>query len=86
MEIRNPELLVQAARVAVDGRRVGVSQIQRKVRVGFARAARLLIELQDLGIVGEPDRSGWRDVLVGDEDARRIIGEYLERAGIGDGQ
>jgi DNA segregation ATPase FtsK/SpoIIIE-like protein len=80
MEIRNPDLLRAAAKVAVTERRVGAAMIQRKVRVGFAAAAGLLDQLAALGIVGERDPEGWRHAIVTADEAQRI----LERAGIGD--
>jgi DNA segregation ATPase FtsK/SpoIIIE-like protein len=82
MEIRNPELLRDAARVALGTDKVGVTTIQRKARVGFATAAGLLDQLAALGIVGERDQKGWRHAIVTEEEAQRI----LERAGIGDGR
>jgi DNA segregation ATPase FtsK/SpoIIIE-like protein len=82
MEIRNPELLRDAVKVAVTERRVGATTIQRKARVGFVTAAGLLDELAALGIVGERDPKGWRHAIVTEEEAQRI----LERAGIEAGQ
>jgi hypothetical protein len=82
MEIRDPGLLRDAVKVALSMEKVSASKIQRKARVGWATAARLLDELTGLGIIGERDAKGWCEVLAGEEDARRI----LERAGIGAGQ
>jgi len=43
------------------------SLLQRKLQIGYARAARLLDQLEQAGIVGPPDGSKPREVLVKDE-------------------
>jgi S-DNA-T family DNA segregation ATPase FtsK/SpoIIIE len=43
------------------------SLLQRKLQIGYARAARLLDQLEQVGIVGPPDGSKPREVLVKDE-------------------
>jgi DNA segregation ATPase FtsK/SpoIIIE-like protein len=52
-----------------------VSLIQRKLAVGYPRAAHLMDSLHELGIIGSPQAGGKsRDVLVKSvEDARRMI-------------
>ena len=48
-------------------RRLGkasVSLLQRRLRVGYARAARMLDQMEDRGIVGAADGSRFREVLI----------------------
>ena len=54
-------LLLQAGEFAAARETVGVSAVQRHVRVGFATAARLLGDLAEAGVIGEPTGRGqWR--------------------------
>jgi S-DNA-T family DNA segregation ATPase FtsK/SpoIIIE len=66
------ELFDEAVRVITQYDRASASLLQRRLRVGYARAARLLDELEAAGVVGVADGSKARDVLV--KDAERILG------------
>jgi DNA segregation ATPase FtsK/SpoIIIE-like protein len=80
VEIRNPELLADAVRYAVTTRLISPSKIQRKVRVGFATAARLTIELRELGAISEPQLpGGYCRVLAGPDDLDRILAAINDR-------
>jgi DNA segregation ATPase FtsK/SpoIIIE, S-DNA-T family len=59
-------LLMDAAQLVIESRKASASLIQRRLRVGYARAARLLDMLEDQGIVGPADGARPRDVLVSD--------------------
>ncbi|MDX1439944.1 MAG: DNA translocase FtsK, partial [Rubricoccaceae bacterium] len=61
------ELFVEAARVIVRSQQGSVSLLQRKLSVGYTRAARIVDQLEDAGIVGPFEGSKARDVLVADE-------------------
>ncbi len=60
-------LFEEAARVIVRSQQGSVSLLQRKLSVGYTRAARLVDQLEDAGIVGSFEGSKARDVLVADE-------------------
>jgi S-DNA-T family DNA segregation ATPase FtsK/SpoIIIE len=60
-------LLKEAARLIVSHRIASATLLQRKMKIGFARAARILDQLEELGIVGPPEGSKPREVLVGPE-------------------
>jgi DNA segregation ATPase FtsK/SpoIIIE-like protein len=63
------ELLEKAIEIVREQGRASVSLLQRRLRIGYARAARLIDELEEQGIIG-PDEGGGRarSVLVTQAD------------------
>ncbi|HEX5797770.1 MAG TPA: DNA translocase FtsK [Candidatus Saccharimonadales bacterium] len=62
------DLWRDAVQVVVEGRKASTSLLQRRLRVGYARAARLIETMEEQGIVGQADGSRPRDVLVNSVD------------------
>ena len=58
------ELLDKAIALANSERKLSTSFLQRRLRVGYPRAARLMDELEEQGIVGPSDGSKSRDVII----------------------
>ncbi|MFN3188135.1 MAG: DNA translocase FtsK 4TM domain-containing protein [Candidatus Paceibacteria bacterium] len=61
------DLYEDAKQVVIESGRASTSYIQRRLRVGYSRAARLMDILEDRGIIGPADGSKPRQILVGGE-------------------
>jgi S-DNA-T family DNA segregation ATPase FtsK/SpoIIIE len=66
---RQDELFQEAAQIVVTTQQGSVSILQRRLRVGYSRAARLIDLLEEAGIVGPFEGSKARQVLINDIDA-----------------
>ncbi|HEU5209959.1 MAG TPA: DNA translocase FtsK 4TM domain-containing protein [Longimicrobiales bacterium] len=69
------ELFRQAAEICMQHNQGSTSLLQRRLRVGYGRAARIIDQLHNAGILGPPDGSKPREVLVGMESLEHVLGE-----------
>lgn len=63
------DLFKEAVRCVIEGRKASTSLLQRRLRIGYGRAARLIETMEEQGIVGPADGSRPREVLVSSLDA-----------------
>ncbi|VWM24214.1 DNA translocase FtsK [Collinsella intestinalis] len=72
-------LLWDAAKIVVESQLGSTSGLQRRLKVGYARAGRIMDMLEEKGIVGPPDGSKPREVLYDEEGlaALRAVEEPL---------
>ena len=68
-------LFRQAAEVCVQFQQGSTSLLQRRLRIGYGRAARIIDQLHNAGVLGPPDGSKPREVLVGMESIDAICGD-----------
>lgn len=61
------DLLEEAQRAVVEAGKASTSYLQRKLRIGYSRAARLIDLLEDKGIIGPQDGSKPREILIGND-------------------
>ena len=64
----NDELLDEAIKLVVEYQQASTSFIQRKLRIGFNRASRIMEELEAKGIISERDGSKARQVLIAKDE------------------
>ena len=62
------ELYDEAVNFVIESRRASISAVQRKLRIGYNRAARLIETMEEAGLVSEMSSNGSREVLVPKRD------------------
>ncbi len=62
------EMFKDAVNVVIENRKASTSLLQRRLRIGYGRAARLVETMEDQGIVGPADGSRPREVLIHSAD------------------
>lgn len=68
---------VDAVRVAVEEKRISTSLLQRKLEIGYSRAAKIIDRMQAEGLVSAPDGAKPRTVLITPEE---FISKFIENA------
>ncbi len=70
-------LFRQAAEVCIQHQQGSTSLLQRRLRIGYGRAARIIDQLHTAGVLGPPDGSKPREVLLGLESLDHVCGEDM---------
>lgn len=55
----------EAVRIVIESRKASISLVQRRLRIGYNRAARMMETMESAGVVSTMDNNGSREVLVG---------------------
>ncbi len=64
------DLFAQAVQIVKRDRKASTSYIQRRLQIGYNRAASLMERMEDEGIVGPANHAGKREILVPEEEGR----------------
>lgn len=75
-EDSDDELYIEAVAIVIKNQRASISLVQRHLRIGYNRAARLIEDMENAGIVSRMDSAGSRKVLVTTE-AMIVAGQAL---------
>ena len=67
------DLFEEAVRCVVEAGQASISMLQRKLRIGYARAGRLIDQMAQRGFVSNTEGSKSREVLITREDVERIF-------------
>lgn len=66
-------LLEEAVDIVLDTGIASASRLQRQLRIGFTRAARIIDTMEQIGIVGPPEGSKPREIMVDEDRAREML-------------
>jgi S-DNA-T family DNA segregation ATPase FtsK/SpoIIIE len=61
------DLYQQAVQIVVRDRKASTSYIQRRLQIGYNRAASIMERMEHEGVVGQPNHAGKREILMGGE-------------------
>src|SRR6266568_2776787 len=65
------DLYQQAVQVVIRDRKASTSYIQRRLQIGYNRAASLMERMEKEGVIGQANHAGKREILLGEEAAER---------------
>ncbi|ADH60939.1 cell division protein FtsK/SpoIIIE [Thermoanaerobacter mathranii subsp. mathranii str. A3] len=74
-EQQEDELLEDAISVILETGQASISMLQRRLRIGYARAARIIDQLEQKGIISGYDGSKPRQILLSKEEIKKILEE-----------
>jgi S-DNA-T family DNA segregation ATPase FtsK/SpoIIIE len=65
------DLYQQAVQIVLRDRKASTSYIQRRLQIGYNRAASIMERMEQEGVVGQPNHAGKREILLGGEQEER---------------
>lgn len=71
-------LFIEARDIVISAKKASASFLQRKLRVGYARAARILDELEEAGIIGPSNGSKAREILLTEDEANQATNNTMD--------
>ena len=71
------EYFIYAGKFVIESDKGSIGMLQRKFKIGFNRAARIMDQLCEAGVVGEEEGTKPRKVLMSMEEFEQYIDEYV---------
>ena len=71
------EYFVEAGRIIIDKDKASIGMLQRMLKIGFNRAARIMDQLADAGVVGPEDGTKARRILMTTDEFERYVEDYV---------
>ena len=71
------EYFIEAGRFIIEQEKASIGMLQRKFRIGFNRAARIMDQLSDAGVVGPEEGTKARKIIMSQEQFDEYIEEYV---------
>ena len=68
---------IDAGRLIIDKDKASIGMLQRAFKIGFNRAARIMDQLSEAGVVGPEEGTKPRKVLMSMEEFENYVEEYL---------
>ncbi|HVG51342.1 MAG TPA: DNA translocase FtsK [Xanthobacteraceae bacterium] len=65
------DLYQQAVQIVVRDRKASTSYIQRRLQIGYNRAASIMERMEQEGVIGQPNHAGKREILIGEGGGER---------------
>ncbi|MDO5041243.1 MAG: DNA translocase FtsK 4TM domain-containing protein [Peptoniphilus sp.] len=78
LENANDPLFDEALKYIITDEQASISYLQRKLKIGYSRAARIVDQMEELGILGPHEGSKPRKILLTDDEINEILGEKDE--------
>lgn len=72
--IEEDELMTDAINIVLENGQASISMLQRRLRIGYARAARIIDQMEQKGIISGYDGAKPRQILLSEEEIRKLIG------------
>mgnify|MGYP002513421855 CR=1 FL=1 len=73
----NDPLFVEAGKFIIEKDKASIGMLQRVFKIGFNRAARIMDQLSDAGVVGPEEGTKPRKVLMSLEEFEQYVDEYV---------
>ncbi|MBP5309468.1 MAG: DNA translocase FtsK, partial [Lachnospiraceae bacterium] len=71
------ELFAQAGYFIIDADKASIGNLQRKFKIGFNRAARIMDQLCEAGVVGSEQGTKPREIIMSREQFEAFVEEYV---------